>query len=138
MDKLAIDLALHGAIVLTISILCGLFLYLAILNSNRVHVWHLVHAGGTSRGIMLIALAAIISIPALPFWQLSAMAWLMIFFVWTSMLAMIIAAISGERGLSFDGTGTNKVVYLLYAFGTITVFPACLLLIYGLFNAISA
>lgn len=138
MDKLAIHLALHGSIVLTISILCGLFLYLAILNSKRVDVWHLVHAGGTSRGIMLIALAAIISIPALPLWQLSAMAWLMIFFVWTSMLAMIIAAISGERGLSFEGTGTNKVVYLLYAAGTITVFPACLLLIYGLFNAISA
>ena len=36
MERLAIHLALHGAIVLTISILCGLFLYLAILNKKQV------------------------------------------------------------------------------------------------------
>jgi hypothetical protein len=137
MERLAIHLALHGAIVLTISILCGLFLYLAILNKKQVSAWHLVHSGGTARGIMLIALAAIISYPVLPIWQLTTLVWLFIFFVWTSMIAMIIAALSGARGLGYEGSSANKLVYLLYASGTIAVFPACSLLIYGLFKAIT-
>ena len=70
MERLAIHLALHGAIVLTISILCGLFLYLAILNKKQVSAWHLVHSSGTARGIMLIALAAIISYPVFPYGNL--------------------------------------------------------------------
>jgi heme A synthase len=85
---------------------------------------------------MLIALAAIIEYPALSFWQLTSMVWLVIFFVWTSMFAMGIRAVSGERGLRLTGSIANKVVYILYALGTITIFPACALLIYGLIKAI--
>jgi multisubunit Na+/H+ antiporter MnhG subunit len=136
MDKLAIHLALHGAVVLTISIAAGLCLYSAILKNKNEAAWHLVHAGGTVRGVMLMALAAIIHIPVLPLWQLSTLVWLIIFFVWTSMLAMIIAAASGDRGLGFSGSNTNKLVYILYALGTIAIFPACLLLIVGLFKAL--
>jgi len=137
MDKLAIHLALHGILVLTVSIIAGLFLYRAILlNKNKEAVWHLVHAGGSVRGVMLIALAAIIHLPVLSLWQLSTFVWLIIFFTWTSMLAMIIAAFSGERGLRLEGSHTNKLVYILYGLGTLAVFPACLLLIVGLLNAL--
>jgi hypothetical protein len=136
MDRLAILLALHGALVLTVSIFGGLFLYRSILKNQNEAAWHLLHSGGTARGIMLIALAAIIHIPALPLWQLSTLVWLIIFFTWTSMLAMIIAAVSGERGLGFFGSNTNKLVYILYVLGTIAIFPACLLLILGLLNVL--
>ena len=122
---------------LTVSISAGLFLYWAILKTkSNEAAWHLVHSGGSVRGVMLIALAAIISLPALPSWQLSTFVWLMLFFVWTSMLAMIIAAVSGERGLRYDGSVTNELVYVLYAVGTVAVFPACLLLIVGLLKAV--
>ena len=136
MDKLAIHLALHGAVVLTVSLFGGLFLYRAILKNKNEAAWHLVHSGGSARGIMLIALAAIIHLPALPLWQLSTLAWLMIFFTWASMLAMITTAVSGERGFGFFGSNTNKLVYILYVLGAIAVFPACLLLIFGLLNAL--
>ncbi|MGD8742372.1 MAG: hypothetical protein PVH46_03030 [Granulosicoccaceae bacterium] len=136
METLAVHLALHGALVLTISIVAGLFLYRSILNNTKQSAWHLIHAGGTARGIMLIALAAIIELPDLPFWQLSTMAWLIIFFAWTSVLAMLLAAASGERGLRCSGSLANKVVYVLYGMGTLAIFPGCLLLIYGLFNAL--
>lgn len=136
METLAIHLALHGALILTVSIVAGLFLYRTILNNTKQSAWHLIHAGGTARGIMLIALAAIIQLPDLPYWQLSTMAWLIIFFVWTSVLAMLLAAASGERGLRCSGSLTNKLVYVLYGLGTLAIFPGCLLLIYGLFNAL--
>jgi hypothetical protein len=136
MERLALHLALHGAAVLTISIFAGLMVYLAILRKRNPDAWHVVHAGGSSRGIMLIALAAIIRLPALPFWKLATMAFLLIFFAWTSMTAMILRAVTGERGLGFNGSATNRLVWVLYAAGTVAVFPGCILLIHGLLNAL--
>lgn len=136
MDNLATQLALHGSIILVLSLISGLFLYVDILKKKNEAAWHLSHAGGSARGIMLIALAAIIHLPVLPLWQLSTLVWLIIFFTWTSTLAMIIAAASGERGLRLSGSVTNKVVYVLYGVGVIAVFPAFLLLIFGLLNAL--
>jgi len=135
-DKLVIYLALNGALVLTVSLVAGLFLYLAIRDDKEQAAWHLLHAGGTARGVMLLALAAIIEYPALSLWLLTSMVWLVIFFVWTSMFAMAIRAVSGERGLRLTGSVANKMVYILYALGTIAIFPACALLIYGLVKAI--
>lgn len=136
MDRLAIHLALHGALVLTVSIAGGLFLYRVILKSKPEAVWHLVHAGGTVRGVLLIALAGIIHLLPLPLWLLTIFAWLIILGIWASMFAMIIAAASSERGLRFAGSRTNKLVYLLYALGIVTIFPACALLIVGLIDAL--
>ena len=136
MDRLAIHLALNGALVLAVSLVAGLFLYLAIRNEKQQAAWHLLHAGGTGRGVMLLALAAIIEYPVLPFWLLSAAAWLFIFFTWTSMAAMTIRAVTGERGLKCQGSMANKLVYIFYVLGTVAIFPAIALLIYGLFMAL--
>ena len=97
MQTLAIQLAFNGAAVLLVSLLAGLLLYRAILFNGREAAWHLVHSGGSARGIMLMALAAIIHLPALPAWQLATIAGLIIFFAWTSMLAMLIAAATATR-----------------------------------------
>lgn len=136
MEKLATHLALHGVTVLLVSTIGGMFLYRAISNKKHEAGWHLLHAGGSARGIMLIALAAIIDIPVLPFWQLSTLSWLIIFFVWTSTLAMILVAITGERGFGWYGSRINKLIYVLYGLGAITIFPAFLMLIWGLINAL--
>ena len=136
MAAFAIHLALHGALVLTVSLFGGLLLYRVLLREKTPAAWHLVHAGGTVRGVLLIALAPIISLLALPLSQISAFVWLIIVSIWASMLAMILAAISGDRGLCLSGSATNKLVYIFYAIHIITIFPALFLLIYGLFNAI--
>ena len=135
MENLATHLALHGVLVLTLGALAGLSLWRSILKGTNVAEWHLFHASVTSRGIMLIALAAIIHIPALPSWQISLLAWFIIYFVWSSVLAMIIRAVGGEKGFSWTGTPTNKLAFILYATGAITLFPGLLLLAFGLFNA---
>jgi len=136
MNNLSIHLALHGVLVLTISILGGLFLYKSIRNKTNKADWHLLHAGGSARGIMLIALAAIIHFPVLSLLQLSIAIWLTIFFVWTSTLAMVLRAVSGEQGFQWSGSNTNKLIYALYFVGTIAIFPACLLIVFGLFKAL--
>jgi hypothetical protein len=136
MDTLALHLALHGTVVLTVSIAGGLLLYRTILTRTNESQWHLLHAGGTARGVMLIALAGIIRLPTLSLGQLTTSVWLIIFFVWTSTLAMLIAAATGDRGLRLEGSSANKVVFGLYAAGTAAVVPACAVLLYGLLNAL--
>lgn len=136
LERLAIHLALNGALVLTVSLVAGLFLYLAIRNDKEQAAWHLLHAGGTGRGVMLLALAAIIEYPVLPAWQLATTAWLFIVFSWTSMAAMTIRAVTGERGLRCEGSLPNKLVYICYALATVAIFPGIALLIYGLLKAL--
>ena len=136
MEKLAIHLVLHGALVITVSLFGGLLLYRVLLKDRNPAAWHLVHAGGTVRGVLLIALAAIIPLLALPLSQVAFFVWLTIMSIWASMFAMIIAAISGERGLRLNGSITNKLVYLFYAIHIVTIFPAFFLLLYGLFKAL--
>ena len=122
--------------VLVVSLVAGLFLYLAIKDGREEAAWHLLHAGGTGRAVMLLALAALIRYPALSVVQMQAACWLILLFVWTSMGAMGIRAVSGYRGLNLEGTLANRTVYLLYAIGTVAIFPACFLLIYGLIAAL--
>ena len=132
METLVLHLAINGAIVLLISMVAGLFLYLAIRGDQEQRAWHLLHAGGSGRGVMLIAMAAIIQYLALPPWLLALCVWLIIVFVWTSMAAMAIYAISGQRGVHWTGAIPNRLVYLFYGIGTIAIFPGMALLIYGL------
>jgi hypothetical protein len=60
-----------------------------------------------------------------------------IYFVWTSTLAMLIRAVSGEPGFKFSGSSTNKLVSALYASGAVASFPGLFLLIAGLLKALS-
>lgn len=62
--------------------------------------------------------------------------WLMILFTWASTLAMIVSAVSGERGFGFSDSKTNNFVHILYGLGVIGVFPACLVFIVGLLRAL--
>lgn len=136
MDRLTIHLALNGAAILLVSLVGGLLLYTAILKQGRIADWHLVHAGGTARGVLLIALAATLHLPALTSWQVAMVSWFIIFFAWTSTLAMFLRAWTGEQGFEFSGTLINRLIFLLYAFGALTIFPGLALFIYGLLKAL--
>ncbi len=136
MNKLSLLLALNGTIVLFVTMASGLWLSRAIIRDRPTNDWHLLHAGGTSRGIMLIALAATIHLPSLPSWQSWWAAGLIIVFVWTSILAMLVRAVTGESGFGFSGSIANKIVFLMYAIGTLAVFTGFGWLIYGLIIAL--
>lgn len=137
MNGLAIFLALNGALALLLSMAAGLMLYLSIIGNRSSKDWHLLHAGGTSRGIMLIAIAATIHLPALPEWQSWWVASLITLFVWTSILAMLVRASTGEPGFGFSGSRANRLAFALYAIGTVAVFIGFGWLVYGLLRAFS-
>ena len=136
MEQLAVHLALHGVAVLTASAVAGLVLWRVLYHDSDGTDWHLVHASGSVRGVFLIALAAIIDLPEQPEWLVAIAVWLIILFTWTSLIAMIIRAFSGERGFHFGGSKANWVVYVLYAMGAVALFPACAILIVGLLRSL--
>lgn len=136
MNDLAIHLALHGVMVLTVSVVGGLLLYRSILRDTNRADWHLLHAGGSARGISLIALAGVIDLVDLESWLIATAVWFVIYFAWTSTLAMLIRAYSREKGFRFAGSKTNKFVYALYASGALVLFPGLLLLAMGLFRSL--
>jgi len=136
MERLSLHLALHGMAALTVSVFAGLVLWKVLYRNKDGAHWHLVHASGSVRGVLLIALAAIVDLPALPEWLVSVAAWLFILFVWTSLLAMIIRAFTGEPGFYSGGSVANKIVFVLYAVGTVALVPACAVFITGLARAL--
>lgn len=130
-------LALHGAVVLAASFVAGLLLHRAIrLQRPGGDAWHLAHAGVSARGVLLIALAGAWQWVDLPAGAHGLLAALLLFFVWTSTAAMLIAAATGHRGLTWHGTPADRTVFALYVVGTIAVFPAALLLIAGFARAL--
>jgi hypothetical protein len=135
-DHLAILLALQGIVILAIGLIAGLFLHRAIRLGHDTAAWHLAHSGGSGRGVLLLALAGTLRLVALGPSQLSLAVWLIAFFAWTSVLAMMVAAASGERGLTGTGSLTSRLVFWLYVAGAITVFPGVFLLIAGLLQAL--
>jgi len=136
MEALRLHLAAHGIAVLTVSVVAGLILWRVLHEQRDGADWHLVHASGSVRGVFLIALAPIIHLPALSEWLLTAVVWQIIFFAWTSLLAMIIRAVSGERGFYVGGSTANRIVSVLYVLGTVALIPACVTLIVGLVRAL--
>ncbi len=136
MHRPAILIALHGAAVLTVSLVAGLLLRRSIRLDRAPAPWHLAHAGASGRGVMLIALAPIVQWLALTSTQVDAFVWLIVAFAWTSTAAMVIAAATGQRGLHVGGSSANRLVLMLYVASAVTVFPAAALLLMGLWNAL--
>jgi hypothetical protein len=136
LDSLAPVLALHGMLVLLVGLAAGLLLHRTIrLGGENAAAWHLTHAGVSGRGVLLIALAGTARWVHLPDALGAACVWLMLFFVWTSTAAMVVAAATGDRGLTWSGSLVNRLVFALYVAGAIAVFPAAILLIAGFVQA---
>ena len=136
MERLIVHAALHGVAILLVSLCAGLLTYRSVLRDEPPAAWHLAHAGGAARGVMLMAIAALARLPVLPFWELALAVWLLIFFSWTSVAAMIVAAATHQRGLRFRGSLVNKSVFVLYVAGAVAVFPAGFMLLSGLLRGL--
>ena len=95
-----------------------------------------VHSGGSMGGIMLIAFSSLLPHLVLPIWAFSLFMWSIILGTWLFIIAMIVAAITGDRGLKAGGSLYNQGVYYGYMFGAIFSLAGCGLLLVGLFSAL--
>lgn len=131
MQTLAAFLALNGILVVFLSSAAGIPLYLNLVRGEDPHDWHLLHAGGTARGILLIALGGTINITGLQDSLTTLSAGLVVVFVWASTIAMVLRGITGETGFGLAGKPANRIGFILYVVGVLSLFPGLILLAWG-------
>ena len=110
----ALQLLLHGTIVLIVGLLAGVPYGRAITAGNseeRIRAWRVAHTGLTSGGGVMIAVAGVLS-------QLTAGAaihWTIVAALAVSgygfAVALPLGAIAGQRGLTASGPVSNRIVY---------------------------
>ena len=132
MERIPAHLALHGAVVLMVGLLGGLAFARAIQNGGREVAWRVVHSGGSMAGVLLLALAGVWRLVALPAWGQLLLAGLLAAGTYALVIGMVIAAWTGGRGLSRGGSRANRAVYALYVVGTAATLAGGALLIVGL------
>lgn len=132
MTILAIQFALHGAIILMAGLIGGLFFARAIVRRKGEVAWRVVHAGGCSAGAMLLAIAApsgwVAAAPAL----LAAMGIALIGGAYLLCAGMYLAAIWDVRGIPAGGTFRNRLIASFYGAGTVMLLAGCAVLITAL------
>lgn len=136
MNSLGAFLALNGLMIVFISSVGGLALYRVLIRDGDPHDWHLLHAGGSARGIFLIALGGTVHLSALSPTHAWVASGLVVLFVWASTLAMLLRALSGETGFAFSGKPANRLGFLLYVIGAVSLALGLALLCWGLARAI--
>ena len=131
MQTMAAFLALNGVLVVIVSSAAGILLYLNLVRGEDPHDWHLLHAGGTARGVFLIGLGGTINITGLQDSVALLSAGLVVVFVWASTIAMVLRGITGETGFGLSGGSTNRIGFILYGIGVLSLFPGLIILAWG-------
>ena len=136
MASLGLQFALHGSIVLFSGLAGGLFHARAIKQQVGEVAWRVVHAGGCSAGVMLLAIAVPVGWVTLGGVFKATMAAGLIGGTYLLVLGMYTAAIWGARGIEAGGTRRNRFVHGLYGSGaTVTLIGGALLVI-GLLRSV--
>ncbi len=131
MEILATWFVLHGAIMLWTGLAAGYFHARAIKTGRNEVAWRVVHSGGSMAGVMLLAMAWPLRFVELPAWAFTTLLWTLIGGSYVLGAGMVIAAVSGERGISPGGGRVNRFVHFLYAAGGIASLLGCTLFVIG-------
>jgi hypothetical protein len=133
---ISLHLALHGSIVLLSGLVGGLFFARAIKQQKGEVAWRVVHAGGCSAGVMLLALAVPAQWVVMPDILAGLMVAGFVLGTYLLVLGMFVAAIWGTRGIPGHGSRMNRLVSGLYAAGAVATLATCALLVFGLLRAL--
>jgi hypothetical protein len=136
MDPSARHLVLHGAIVLFIGLACG-GPYGRAINRNApaqvVQSWRLAHASLPMGGILMIAVAALLSNFSVQAYFKWLIALTLIVSSYAFCVSLPMAAVVGHRGLSSQGPLSAKLVFAGNLVGAWMSAVATLGLIYAAF-----
>jgi hypothetical protein len=105
-------LALHGAAVLLLGLLCGLPAVSEELAGLQPTTWRAAHGALLLAGVWLLATAALLPVLVLPPRQRKALAWSLIATAYAFTSAVLIQAVTGVRALSPHGTASGWVAYI--------------------------
>jgi hypothetical protein len=116
-------MVLHGAVVIVIGLLAG-FPHALVLTgamAGEERAWRMAHLEGVLNGLLVLAVAAAGDALALSARGQAVLALSLIAMAYANVLASILGASAGVRGLSPGGPAANSVVYLLFLLAIVGV-----------------
>jgi hypothetical protein len=123
----------HGAGVILAGMLAG-FPYALVLTGDLAgseRAWRMTHLEGVLNGLLLIGVAAVGSQLTLGRGQQRLLAWALILTAWGNIIASVLGATFGVRGLTPGGSVANSVVYVLFLAAVVGVLVALGLVLLG-------
>jgi hypothetical protein len=131
--KLRASLIFHGAVVIILGLLAG-FPYALVLQGQMAgepRAWSMAHLEGVLNGLLCLGAAGAFGKLALSAGQMRVMTWSFILMAYGNVVAAVIGAVTGQRGLEFGGPTSNMVVFTLFMIAVVLVLIALGLLAYG-------
>jgi len=139
MEPSARYLVLHGTIILLIGLLCGAPYGRAINGraaAHIVHSWRVAHLSLPIGAILMFAVAPLLASFAVAAQVRQLIANLLIVSGYSFCVALPLAAMVGERGLSHRGSLKAKAVFVGNVVGAVTSLLASLVLVYAAFESL--
>jgi len=131
--KLRASLIFHGAIVIILGLLAG-FPYALVLQGQmegEPRAWSMAHLEGVLNGLLCLGAAGAFGKLALSAGQLRVMTWSFILMAYGNVVASVIGAVTGQRGLELAGPMSNMIVFAIFMIAVVLVLVALGLLAYG-------
>lgn len=131
--KLRTSLAFHGAIVILLGMLAGFPFAFVIMGTMEgdLRAWRMAHLEGVMNGLLCFGAAGVFRRLSLSAGQQRLMTWSFIIMAYCNVVASIIGASTGQRGLEFAAPTANMVVFVLFTIAIVGVFLGLGLLAYG-------
>lgn len=139
MDPSSRYLTFHGTIILLIGLLCGAPYGRAINRGAAAHIvqsWRVAHLSLSMGAILMLAVATPLTSFRVAGDIKQLLADLLIISGYSFCVALPLAALAGERGLSFRGPIAAKIIFSGYIVGAVTSLLAAVALIYAAFKSL--
>ncbi len=133
------QLIFHGGVILLIGLLCGVPLGSAVVRrkpEETVRAWRVAHSSLVMGGILLLAVAGIISHLELGAFGLALLVWAFVVASYGFALVLPLAAHYGHRGLSSDPPLLNRVLYFGNVLGAAGLLVGTIVLVRGAYGAL--
>jgi len=133
-QRLRSRLIFHGAIVFLLGMLSGFpfaMVLVAELNPDSttsipgtVRAWKMAHLEGALNGILLLLVASVTAHLSIGPRGQNVLFYGLVITAWGNILASVNSALTGGRGLTFDGVTFNSLTYVLFMAGVLAVIAA--------------
>ncbi len=131
--KHRLQLALHGTWVILLGLAAGVPYALVVTGrlAGEERAWRMAHAEGIQNGLLMLAVASVAGLVHLDETRSKWCAWSLVVAGYGNVLASMIGASTGHRGLDLAMPLANVVVYGLFVVAIVGVVTALVILARG-------
>lgn len=133
------QLIFHGGVILLLGLLCGAPLGSAIVRKKAeetVRAWRVAHSSLVMGGVLLLALAGILSNLELSAFALALLVWAVVASSYAFAVVLPLGALYGQRGLTSAPPLLNRLLYFGNIVGAEGLLLGTVILLWGAYAAL--